>query len=45
MAIPSLLEARCHLEADTAKIFEAIVTAMQEQQEREAEHDTSTDAT
>ncbi|HZN13824.1 MAG TPA: MFS transporter [Acidimicrobiales bacterium] len=31
-----LLKARDHLEADTAKIFEAIMTAMQEQQEREA---------
>jgi MFS family permease len=32
-----LLRARDHLEQDTAKIFEAIVRAMQEQQEREAE--------
>ena len=31
-----LLRARDHLEADTAKIFEAIMKAMQEQQEREA---------
>lgn len=31
-----LLRARDHLEEDTAKIFEAIVRAMQEQQEREA---------
>lgn len=31
-----LLRARDHLEADTAKIFEAILRAMQEQQEREA---------
>ncbi len=32
-----LLRAREHLEADSARIFEAIVTAMQEQQERDAE--------
>ncbi|MBV9255678.1 MAG: hypothetical protein JO054_15705, partial [Actinobacteria bacterium] len=31
-----LLRARDHLEADTAKIFEAIMRAMQEAQEREA---------
>jgi MFS family permease len=31
-----LLRARDHLEEDTAKIFEAIMRAMQEQQEREA---------
>jgi MFS family permease len=31
-----LLRARDHLDADTAKIFQAIVTAMQEQQAREA---------
>jgi MFS family permease len=31
-----LLRARDHLEGDTAKIFEAIMKAMQEQQEREA---------
>jgi hypothetical protein len=31
-----LLRARDHLEKDTAKIFEAIMRAMQEQQEREA---------
>ncbi|MBA3654387.1 MAG: MFS transporter [Actinobacteria bacterium] len=31
-----LLRARDHLEADTAKIFEAILTAMQEQKDREA---------
>jgi MFS family permease len=31
-----LLRARDHLEQDTAKIFEAIMKAMQEQQEREA---------
>jgi MFS family permease len=34
-----LLRAREHLDADAAKIFEAIVTAMQEQQAREAEHE------
>jgi len=32
-----LLRAREHLDADAAKIFEAIVTAMQEQQARDAE--------
>jgi len=32
-----LLRAREHLDADAAKIFEAIVRAMQEQQEREKE--------
>ena len=31
-----LLRAREHLDEDAAKIFQAIVTAMQEQQEREA---------
>ena len=31
-----LLRARDHLDADAAKIFQAILTAMQEQQEREA---------
>jgi MFS family permease len=31
-----LLKARDHIEGDTAKIFEAILKAMQEQQEREA---------
>lgn len=31
-----LLKARDHLDADAAKIFQAILTAMQEQQEREA---------
>jgi MFS family permease len=32
-----LLKARDHLDADAAKIFEAIINAMQEQQEREKE--------
>jgi MFS family permease len=32
----ALLRARDHLDADAAKIFQAILTAMQEQQEREA---------
>jgi MFS family permease len=32
-----LLRARDHLDEDAAKIFEAIVTAMQEQQERDAQ--------
>jgi hypothetical protein len=31
-----LLKARDHLDEDSAKIFQAILTAMQEQQEREA---------
>jgi hypothetical protein len=31
-----LLRARDHLDEDSAKIFQAILTAMQEQQEREA---------
>ena len=37
-----LLRARDHLEKDTAKIFEAIMTAMQEQQEREAAKEAET---
>src|SRR5437879_325967 len=32
-----LLRAREHLDADAMKIFEAVLTAMQEQQERDAE--------
>jgi MFS family permease len=35
----ALLKARDHLDADAAKIFQAILTAMQEQQEREAERE------
>jgi MFS family permease len=34
-----LLRAREHLDADAMKIFQAVVTAMQEQQEREARRD------
>jgi MFS transporter, Spinster family, sphingosine-1-phosphate transporter len=37
-----LLRARDHLDEDAAKIFQAIVTAMQEQQEREARGPTPT---
>jgi hypothetical protein len=34
-----LLRARNHLDADAAKIFEAIIRAMQDQEEREKEFD------
>jgi MFS family permease len=40
-----LLKARDHLDKDTAKIFEAIMTAMQEQQEREAQQARDADPT
>ena len=39
-----LLRAREHLEADAARIFEAIVTAVQEQQARAAEAQTRAQA-
>ena len=40
-----LLRAREHLEADAMKIFEAVLTAMQEQQERDAERAAGGDPT
>ena len=39
-----LFKARDHLDADAAKIFEAIITAMQEQQRIEAERDAEREA-
>jgi hypothetical protein len=38
-----LLKARDHLEADAAKIFEAVLSAMQAQQERDAEREAERD--
>src|SRR5439155_6331567 len=40
-----LLRAREHLDADAMKIFEAVLTAMQEQQERDAERAAGGDTT